>query len=91
MTIRRRILVSGDVQGVFFRDTCRRMANELGVGGSARNLPDGRVEVVLEGDEDGVSRVIDWCRSGPAHAEVSSINVIEEEPEGISGFSIEGW
>ena len=84
--VRRRVLVEGDVQGVFFRDECRKQAEEAGVAGSARNRPDGRVEVVLEGDEAAVSRLVDWCRQGPPRAEVTGVEVSEEEPEGISGF-----
>ena len=87
MTVRRRILVSGRVQGVFFRDSCREQARELGLAGSARNLPDGQVEVVAEGNEDTVERLITWCREGPSHADVSSVEVTEEEPAGEQGFS----
>lgn len=86
--IRKRVLVSGRVQGVFFRDTCRRRAEDLGVAGSANNLPDGRVEVILEGDNQPVDELIDWCRSGPRHARVDSIEVEEEQPSGLRGFRI---
>jgi acylphosphatase len=86
--VRKRVLVSGDVQGVFFRDTCRHVANDAGVSGWATNLPDGRVEVALEGDEEAVNKVIEWCRSGPRGATVDSVDVTDEAPEGISGFSI---
>ena len=85
-TVRRRVLVEGDVQGVFFRDECRRQAEGAGVAGYARNRADGRVEVVLEGDEAAVGRVVDWCRQGPSRAEVTDVDVTEEEPEGLSGF-----
>jgi acylphosphatase len=88
MTIRRRVLVSGRVQGVFFRDTCRRVAEAAGVAGSARNLPDGRVEACLEGEPDVVQRVIDWCRRGTDWAQVTSVEVIDEEPRGETGFRI---
>ena len=84
--VRRRVLVEGDVQGVFFRDECRRRATDAGVAGSARNRSDGRVEVVLEGDEAAVKRIVDWCRQGSSRAEVTGVEVTEEEPEGISGF-----
>jgi acylphosphatase len=86
--VRKRVLVSGDVQGVFFRDTCRRIASDAGVAGWATNLRDGRVEVALEGEEDAVKRVIEWCHHGPDHARVDSVDVTNEEPEGTSGFSI---
>ena len=90
MAVRRRVLVSGRVQGVFFRDECRRRASEAGVAGSAANLPDGRVEVVLEGEEAAVRSLIDWCGEGPPHAEVTSVEVSDEAPQGESGFSISG-
>ena len=87
MKVRKRVLVSGRVQGVFFRDSARKEALSQGLGGSAKNLADGRVEVILEGDEEAVERVIEWCRSGPAHADVDSVEVADEEPAGTTGFS----
>ena len=86
--VRRRVLVEGDVQGVFFRDECRKQAQSGGVAGSARNRSDGRVEVVLEGDEAAVDKMVDWCRQGSSRAEVTGIEVSEEEPEGLSGFDM---
>lgn len=88
MTVRKRALVTGRVQGVFFRDTCRRVAEEHGVGGWARNLPDGRVEIVLEGGPEDVDRVIAWAREGTPWAHVSGVEVSDEEVRGESGFSI---
>jgi len=85
--VRRRLLVSGRVQGVFFRETCRRLAVASGVAGSARNLYDGRVEVVLEGDGDAVARMVEWCRSGPSRALVAGVEVIDEPPTGESRFT----
>ncbi len=84
--VRRRVLVEGEVQGVFFREECRKQAESAGVAGTARNLSDGRVEVILEGDEDAVQRVVEWCGSGSSGAEVTGMDVSEEEPEGLSGF-----
>lgn len=86
--IRRRALIEGRVQGVFFRDTCRRLAARHGVAGSARNLPDGRVEIVLEGSPQAVAAVLNWCREGPPHARVTGVQVVEEQPQGLSGFTI---
>lgn len=86
--VRRRILVDGRVQGVFYRDTCRTEARRAGLSGWARNRPDGAVEVVVEGDVEAVDRLVAWCRTGPPHAVVTSVKVIEEEPEGISGFTV---
>jgi acylphosphatase len=86
--IRRRLLVSGRVQGVFYRDSCKATAQGAGVAGSARNLPDGRVEIILEGDTDAVDEVIAWCRKGTSQSKVESVEVSEEEPAGSSGFGI---
>ena len=86
--VRKRVIVSGTVQGVFFRDTCRRLAVGKGLAGSAKNLRNGSVEVILEGDPGAVAEMIEWCRHGPQWAEVSGIDVTEEEPQGASGFSI---
>ncbi|HEU4481169.1 MAG TPA: acylphosphatase [Actinomycetota bacterium] len=87
MTVRKRILVAGRVQGVFYRETCRRVAEAAGVAGSARNLDDGRVEVVLEGADDAVVEVVRWCGQGPDHAHVTGVEVIDEPPTGTRGFS----
>ncbi len=87
MSVAKRILVSGRVQGVFYRDSCRQEAERLGLTGSARNLDDGRVEVIAEGDERTVQELIDWCRSGPSHADVDDVEVTETNPTGKSGFS----
>jgi acylphosphatase len=86
MTVRRRIRAHGRVQGVFFRDSVRRAAEAAHVAGWARNRADGTVEVVLEGPEDAVERLVELCRSGPGHAEVTRLDVDREEPEGITGF-----
>jgi acylphosphatase len=82
------VLVSGTVQGVFFRDTCRRIAGQQGVAGWVRNLPDGRVEAVFEGDPEDVGRMVGWARGGPAEAEVTSVEVLDEPAEGLRGFEI---
>ena len=89
MVIRRRVLASGEVQGVFFRDTCRRMATEAGVRGWARHLSDGRIEAVFEGEEAEVERLVEWCRHGPDQARVSGLEVHEEEPVGEQGFQVD--
>ncbi len=86
--IRRRVIVHGRVQGVFFRDSLRRLAEREGVAGWARNRPDGTVEVVAQGPPAAVERVVDYCRLGPPHASVARVDVADEEPEGLSGFSI---
>ena len=84
--VRRRVVVGGRVQGVFFRDGTRREAQQRGVSGWACNLPDGRVEVVLEGGPDEVAAVLSWLRDGPPHARVESVDVREEPVEDLHGF-----
>jgi acylphosphatase len=86
--IRRRVVVHGFVQGVFFRDTVRRHAQTHGVAGWVRNNPDGTVEAVFEGTADGVERLVDVCRTGPRGARVDRIEIHEEEPEGLRGFGL---
>ncbi|MEV6207063.1 acylphosphatase [Kitasatospora sp. NPDC051914] len=86
--IRRRVVVAGVVQGVFFRDTCRREAAAAGVAGWVRNLPDGRVEAVFEGPQDAVERMVAWCGRGPSRAVVEERRVSEEPPEGLTGFEV---
>jgi acylphosphatase len=86
--VQRRALVSGEVQGVFFRDGARRQATEHGVAGSARNLPDGRVEVVLEGPEPEVAAVVAWLHHGTPQSRVASVEVTEEPAAGLTGFRV---
>jgi acylphosphatase len=86
--IRRRAVVHGRVQGVFFRDTTRRMAEARGIAGWVTNRPDGAVEAVFEGSTDDVESMLDFCRQGPRGAAVERVEVAEEEPEGLKGFSI---
>jgi acylphosphatase len=86
--IRRRVLVSGRVQGVFYRDTCREVAVAAGVTGWVRNLPDLRVEAVLEGSPEAVEGVVEWCRTGPPRAEVTGIEVLDEPPAGEREFRV---
>jgi acylphosphatase len=77
-----RVRIDGHVQGVFFRATCRRLANELGVAGWVRNTADGAVEALFEGDDAAVHRILGWCRDGPPGAAVASIDVRDEPPKG---------
>jgi acylphosphatase len=86
--IRYRVLVSGRVQGVFFRDTCRRLAQQYGVAGWVRNLADGRVEAVFEGPAEDVERLVEWSRHGPRYAAVDHVEVQAEPPEGLDTFRI---
>jgi acylphosphatase len=80
--------VSGRVQGVFFRDACAREAAALGVRGWVRNLADGRVEAVFEGDEPAVAALVEWCRTGPPRARVSGVEVRDEAPVGEAAFDV---
>ena len=86
--IRRRVVVSGHVQGVFFRETARRRALALGVEGWIHNALDGSVEAAFEGDAEAVERLVEFCREGPRGARVDWVDVIAEEPEGLSGFDV---
>ena len=83
-----RVIVRGRVQGVFFRDTLRRRAESAGLAGWARNCADGSVEAEFEGDEAEVDRLVDFCRLGPPEAHVSEVEVHDEPPEGLTGFSV---
>ena len=84
-TIRRRVVVHGDVQGVFFRDSTREQAEARGLAGSVTNRSDGAVEAIFEGTREDVEALVAFCREGPAQAHVDDLEVIEEEPEGSSG------
>jgi acylphosphatase len=86
--IRRRAIVHGRVQGVFFRDTMSRMAQSRGVAGWVTNRPDGAVEAVFEGEPQDVESILSFTREGPPGAAVERVEAIEEEPEGLSGFAI---
>jgi acylphosphatase len=88
MAARKRVIVSGRVQGVFFRDTCRHRAQEEGVAGWVSNMLDGRVEAVFEGEPFAVDRMVAWCREGTPLAQIADVEVIDEEPENETGFQI---
>jgi acylphosphatase len=81
-------VVHGHVQGVFFRDATRRRAAERGVAGWVRNNPDGSVEAAFEGEPDAVESLVRFAHDGPRGALVERVDVIEEEPEGLSGFGV---
>ncbi len=85
---RRRVVVSGHVQGVFFRDSVRRLASSREVGGWVANRSDGRVEAVFEGRPDAVDALVDFCRRGPRGARVERVEVEEETPQGEKRFEI---
>ncbi|MEW6059338.1 MAG: acylphosphatase [Actinomycetota bacterium] len=83
-----RVIVSGRVQGVFYRWTCASLARERGLGGFVRNLPDGRVEAAFEGVDDDVEAMVAWCRIGPEHARVEDIDAVAEDPRGDQEFHV---
>ncbi len=86
--IARRVVVTGRVQGVFFRDSARREARRHGVTGWVRNRPDGAVEAVFEGEPDAVAALVLWCREGPRHAQVDDLRVLQVDPAGLAGFEV---
>ena len=88
--VRTHVVVSGRVQGVFFRDSIRRLAEQHGVAGWVRNTWDGTVEAVFEGEPDAVDRLVEFCREGPPGARVENVDVSTETPEGLSGFRVTG-
>jgi len=87
VAVRRRVVVSGRVQGVFFRATCHSEAAQRGVAGWVRNRPDGTLEAVFEGDPVAVDAMVDWSRRGPAYALVVGVVVHEEPVEHLMGFA----
>ncbi len=86
--VRRRLIVHGFVQGVFFRDCTRSCAEGHGVSGWVRNLPDQTVEAVLEGPPDAVQAVADFCARGPQRARVERVESFDEQPEGRAAFEV---
>lgn len=87
-TTRRRVIVHGYVQGVFFRDSTRLLAERHAVAGWARNNPDGSVEAVFEGNPDAVEKLVAYAHEGPRGASVASVDIFDEEPEGLSEFRV---
>lgn len=75
---RMHVYVTGEVQGVFYRESTRSEAGRLGLGGWVKNLSDGRVEAVFEGRRSAVREILDWCENGPKHATVESVDATEE-------------
>ncbi|MDP2181067.1 MAG: acylphosphatase [Actinomycetota bacterium] len=86
--VRKRVVVRGVVQGVWFRAATRDAALKRGISGWVRNLPDRSVEAVFEGASDAVDSMVAWCRTGPERAIVERVEVAEETPEGLLGFSV---
>jgi acylphosphatase len=87
--IRMRLVIEGRVQGVWFRDSTRRQADALGVFGWVKNRRDGAVEVLVEGPEDQVEKLVSWCHKGPPAAGVSRVHETREKWQGeFSAFDI---
>jgi acylphosphatase len=86
--MRRRVVVHGRVQGVFFRETTRGLAEEQGVAGWVRNTWEGSVEAVFEGPPEAVERLVDFVHRGPPSARVDRVDVVAEDEEGLSGFAV---
>jgi acylphosphatase len=86
--MRRRVVAHGLVQGVFFRDTVRRLAQQHGVAGWVRNTRDGTVEAVFEGEPEAVESLVAFMHKGPSGAVVDRAEVVAEDEEGISGFVV---
>ncbi|HDN50998.1 MAG TPA: acylphosphatase [Thermoplasmatales archaeon] len=85
---RTHVFISGRVQGVWFRAHTREKAEELGISGWVRNLPDGRVEAVFEGEDEKVDEMVKWCHRGPPLSRVEKVDVEYETPKGEKGFTI---
>jgi acylphosphatase len=86
--MRKRVVVHGRVQGVFFRDSTRQRAEAAGVTGWVANRPDGTVEAVFEGNDEAVESLVRWMHDGPRGADVDRVEVGDEEAEGLSGFDV---
>lgn len=86
--VRRHVVISGRVQGVWFRESCRRAARNLHVTGWVRNRADGTVEAAFEGAETDVAAVVAWCEQGPPRASVERVDVFVELPQGETTFEV---
>ena len=90
--VRAHVVISGFVQGVFFRHNTRVCADELGVRGWVKNRMDGKVEAIFEGQKEKVDGLIRWCDRGPSGARVTEVNVDwEDYRDEFDSFSIKGW
>lgn len=83
-----RVLISGRVQGVWYRQSCAQEARAHHLGGWVRNLPDGRVEAWIEGPRRDVDEVVSWCRVGPPAARVTGVEVVDVAPLGLDHFDV---
>ncbi|MBX2925788.1 MAG: acylphosphatase [Chitinophagaceae bacterium] len=88
MLVHKHVVITGKVQGVFFRGSTREQAEKLGVFGHVQNMPDGSVVLHAEGEEEAVNALIAWCHYGPPRAEVSGVIVEEGEIKGYKNFTV---
>jgi acylphosphatase len=86
--VRYRVVVSGRVQGVWYRQSCRERAEAAGLAGWVRNRPDGTVEAVVEGSAAAVDDLLAWMRVGPAGAEVTNVDLEQQDPQGEAAFTV---
>jgi len=83
------VIVSGRVQGVWFRVNTKQKAEQLGVTGWVKNTHDGRVEAIFEGEESSIKEMIEWCHRGPPQAKIDNVEIDDQMPtNGFDGFSI---
>lgn len=83
------ITISGKVQGVYYRQSAKEKAQELGITGSVKNLPNGDVFLVATGEEERLERLVEWCKIGPSRAIVDDVLVKQEDTRGFNGFVIQ--
>ena len=83
------ITVSGVVQGVFYRQSTKEKALELGISGLVKNLPDGNVQIVATGTSDQLDQLVQWCKQGPSRAKVTEVNVEQVTQQVFMGFVIQ--
>ena len=83
------VFISGQVQGVFFRAHTKEKAEELNLAGWVKNLPDGRVEAVFEGEQDQINKMLVWCYQGSPTSQVDQVDIRNEKPQSLKGFKIE--
>ena len=83
------LIISGKVQGVFYRASCQDMAVKYGLNGWVKNLPSGEVEILVQGDKEQIEKLIEWCKKGPPNADVTDVKIKWQEiNEKINGFSV---
>ncbi len=82
------LLIKGKVQGVFYRATAKKVAEQLGINGWIKNTKEGNVEVIVTGNEERLNEFLNWCKQGPKDAKVTEVVLTTKNPEAFNGFSI---